>query len=70
MIGHIQDDKGVREGALTLHGQALNSGARIPRQDETLLFLLDGFHFALDHLCDDFIPHHREVFEIGFDFLA
>ena len=70
MVGHVQNDEGIGEGAFALHGQTLHSGTRVPRENEALFLLLNRLHFTLYHLCDDFVPHHCEVLEVGFDFLA
>jgi len=70
MVGHIQNDECIGEGPFTLHGQSLNSSSGVARQNETFLLLLDCLHFSLDHLGNDLVPHHCEVFEVGLYFLT
>ena len=69
VVGHVEDDEGVGEDALALHGQSLHAGAGEARQDEALLLLLDAFDFLLHHLRDDVVLYDRVVLEVGLDFL-
>lgn len=70
VVGHAEDDEGVGEDALALHGQPLRPGPRVARQDEALLLLLDALDFAPDHPRDDVVLDDGEVLEVGLDFLA
>jgi hypothetical protein len=69
LVGHVEDDEGVREDALALHAQSLHPSAGEPRQDEALLFLLDALDFLLHHLGHDVVLHDGVVLEVGLDFL-
>ena len=66
VLGHVQNDEGIVEGAIALHGQTLHSGTRVARKNETLFLLLNHLHFTPKHLRDDYVPHHFEVFQAGF----
>ncbi len=69
LVGHVEDDEGVGEDALALHGQSLHPRAGKPRQDEALLLLLDALDFLLHHLGHDVVLHDGVVLEVGLDFL-
>ena len=70
VVGHVEDDEGVGEDALALHGQSLHPSPRVARQDEALPLLLDALDFLLDHPGDDVVLDDGEVLEVGLDFLA
>lgn len=70
VVGHVEDDEGVGEDALALHGQPLHAGARVARQDEALPLLLDALDFPPDHPRHDLVLGQGEVLEVGLDFLA
>lgn len=69
MVGHVEDDEGVGEEAVALHGQPLHACARVPRNDEALLLSLDGLDLLADHLGDDVVFDYSEVLQVGLDLL-
>lgn len=69
VVGHVEDDEGVGEEAVSLHGQSLHARARVARQDKALLLLLDGLDLLAHHLGDDVVLDDGEVLEVGLDLL-
>jgi hypothetical protein len=68
--GHVEDDEGVGEDAVALHGESLHACSRVAGEDEAFLFLLDAFNFLLHHLGHDVVLHDCVVLEVGLDLLA
>lgn len=67
VVGHVEDDEGVGEDALALHGESLDTGARVAGEDEALALLLDRLHLLPHHPRHHLVTHHREVLQVGLD---
>lgn len=67
VVGHVEDDKGIGENALALHGKALHSRARVAREDEAFPFFLDRLHLLPYHPRHDLVAYHCEVLQVGLD---
>jgi hypothetical protein len=67
VVGHVQNNEGIGEGAIELHVQTLHSGTRVVAERMIFFFLhLNGLYFTLNHLRNDYVPLYFEVFQVGF----